>query len=65
MRKVELPPVDRPLGEPLPVTELAIAVDDPPRFQKARYEPGAATTVDERSALLAWLSPADLAESLA
>jgi hypothetical protein len=62
--------LERPLGEPLPVTELAIAVDDPARFvaavEAARHQlPIAAAASDDRSALLAWLAPADLAEALA
>lgn len=60
--------LERPLAEPLPVTELAIAVDDPARFvaavQDARCDPGAATATDDRNALLAWFAPADLAEAL-
>lgn len=62
--------LERPLGEPLPVTELAIAVDDPARFvaavETARHLlPTAPTASDDRRALLAWLAPADLAEALA
>jgi len=61
--------LERPLAEPLPVTELAIAVDDPARFvaavQDARCGPDTATAADDRSALLAWFAPADLAEALA
>lgn len=59
--------VERPLGDPLTVTELAIAVDDPPRFiavvEAARSERPAAA--DEQGALVGWLAPADLAEALA
>ncbi len=61
--------LERPLAEPLPVTELAIAVDGPARFvaavQDARCDRAAATPGDDRSALLAWFAPADLAEALA
>ena len=59
--------VERPLGEPVDVTELAIAVDDPARFvaavETARHQ--ALTAATDRRALLAWLAPADLAEALA
>lgn len=59
--------VERPLGEPLSVTELAIAVDNAARFvaavERARAEPR--TAADDRRPLLAWFAPADLAEALA
>lgn len=59
--------VERPLGEPVDVTELAIAVDDPARFvaavETARDE--RPTCAKDRRPLLAWLAPADLAEALA
>ena len=62
--------VERPIGEPVPVTELAIAVDDPARFvaavEAARDEGlTAGVLADDRRALVAWLAPADLAEALA
>ena len=60
--------VERPLGDPLAVTGLAVAVDDPARFvatvEAARDEPLAAGARDRRG-VLAWLAPADVAEALA
>jgi len=59
--------IERPFGEPLSVTELSIAVDDPAHFvaalEAARDEPRTASA-DERRALLTWSVPADLAEAL-
>lgn len=59
--------VERPLGDPITLTELAIAVDDAPRFvaavEAARAESPAAA--DDRGTLLAWFTPVDLAEALA
>lgn len=60
--------LERPLGDPLWVTELAVAVDDPARFVDAL---GAAkmtrlpAMAERRSGFLAWLTPPELAEALA
>ena len=60
--------VERPLGDPVSVTELSIAVDDPARLvaavETARDGPLTARA-DDRGALLAWFAPADLAEAFA
>ncbi len=59
--------IDRPLGEPVPVTELAIAVDDPARFvadvEAARGGP--VPRGHGQPMPLAWVTPAELAEALA
>jgi hypothetical protein len=61
--------VERPLADPLAVTELAIAVDDPVRFvaavEAARAETASAGPASDDQGLLAWIAPADLADALA
>ena len=62
--------LERPLGEPLHISELAVAVDDPERLvaavEAARHETLTEPAgEDHRRALLAWLAPADLADALA
>lgn len=54
--------LERPLGDPLELTELAIAVDDPARFVAA-VESARVAVPEDRPALLGWLAPADLAEA--
>ena len=58
--------IERPLGEPVSVTELSIAVDDPAGLvatvETARDEPRIARAED-RHKLLGWFVPADLAEA--
>ncbi len=60
--------LERPLGDPLILTEVAVAVDDPARFvaavEAARADLPVADGADDRHAL-SWLAPADLAEALA
>jgi len=57
--------LERPLGDPLELIELAIAVDDPTRFAAAVEAARTAAPAPEgRPAPLAWLVPADLAEAL-
>lgn len=61
--------IERPLRDPLTVTELAIAVDDAARFvaavETARAEASAAGPAIDDHGLLAWIAPADLADALA
>lgn len=61
--------VERPLADPLTVTELAIAVDDARRFvaavEAARAEAGTVGPAIDDQGLLAWIAPADLADALA
>lgn len=59
--------LDRPLGEPLHLTELAIAVDDPERFVVAveAMRDGSNAASMNRGGLPTWLAPADLVEALA
>lgn len=61
--------LERPLGEPLLVTELALAVDEPRRLiaavEAARHQVRTSPATDEPGAVLAWLAPADLADALA
>jgi len=63
--------LERPLGEPLHISELAVAVDDPASLVAAVEAARDATRTEaagedqRRSELLAWLAPADLADALA
>lgn len=60
--------VERPLGDPVAVTTLSVAVDDPRRLLDAlaaapNPDPASATGSKPRRALLGWLAPADLLEA--
>jgi len=62
--------VERPLGAPVRVCELAVAVDDPERFVAAvlaaeRAAPAAVTAPPRVAGVLAWPAPGELAEALA
>ncbi len=58
--------VERPLGDPIPVRELWVAVDDPGGFAaavEAAQGTSLVTTPERRRSALAWLAPADLFEA--
>ena len=57
--------VERPLGDPVAVTELAVAVDDPERFVAAvRAADTARPAARGSREVLGWLTPADVAAAL-